>query len=140
MNIKTGLKVMGLALVATFMMGMSGCQTPNPNEAAGTDPERQAFALYGEFTIVERRGAELIQNPSVPDSVKQGIQDVDARAKPLADGLLGAALNVQAIRYELAAGDDNNQKLVIAITNLDKWTDDFQPVMEDLREAVANKE
>ena len=136
------LKRLAIVLMAAVSMAAcNGCQN-NPDSAiqsptaAAESPEQHAYALYGQFVIAEEAGAKLTEHPSTPSSVKQAIATADAAAKPIADNLLAAARDVMVIRAQLRAGTSTEEKLAVAIANLDKWVSDLRPKLEELVGAV----
>lgn len=60
--------------------------------------EQQAFYLYGTFVVAEEAGARLVSNPAVPEEIKSHIRALDSVAKPAADLMFEAALQVGAVR------------------------------------------
>lgn len=128
-------------MAAVSMAACNGCQN-NPDSsvqsptAAAESPEQHAYALYGQFVIAEEAGAKLAEHPSTPSSVKQAIATADAAAKPIADNLLAAARDVMVIRSQVRAGTNTEEKLTIAVANLDQWVSDLRPKLEDLIGAI----
>lgn len=119
-----------LALLA-FVVTLAGCAGWGAIDAAETT-EQRAFATYGTFVVLQEQAAEMIQNPRVPAGVKRRIQQIDARAKPVADQTLELALEVTQIRRAVEAGEDDAAKLRIAVDNLDTYVERLQPLMADL--------
>lgn len=107
----------------------------NPVAAAKT-PEQKAFAIYGEFVVFEEAAAKVASNPTTPATVLASIKSADARAKPVMDSTLSAALEVVSIEQQIAAGSTTQDKLVIATANLQSWVDQGTPLVNNLVSAV----
>jgi hypothetical protein len=116
--------------------GCAGIQSPS---AVAETPEQHAYALYGQFVIAEETAAGIVEDPATPQVVKDQIAKADATAKPVADNLLDAARSVMKIRAELAQGKSSEEKLAIAITNLEKWIADARPKIEALVASITRK-
>lgn len=123
-----------MAALATMAV-LIGCQGANPVKAAET-VEQKAFALYGLFTVFEEFGADVIETDGVPSDIKRGIQHADAVAKPIADALLDAALEVQRIRAQVLAEDTNHDRLALVLANLSDWVVRAEPAITRLVAAV----
>lgn len=123
------------ALLVVASAAITACGTLNPVARAQT-VEQKAYAVYGQFVVVEEQAAALVQEASVPASAKQAIARADAVAKPVADKLLAATLAVEQVRDDIAAGKSTEEKLVIATANLQKWYAEVVPLIRDLASAV----
>lgn len=112
------LKVAVLANIACILtlMAVAAC-APMPVQQAET-PEQKAYALYGTYVIFQERAAELVQDTATPENVKQALREADRVAYPVAESLVDAVLEVEAIRQQVAAGMTSEEKLTIAISNL----------------------
>lgn len=131
-------------LVATVAMVIFAACTANPVKQAETF-EQKAFALYGTYVIFQGKAAELVQDSSVSDRVKQGLRDADKVAYPVAESLVDAATTVGDIRDIIdmckaleapeanpACTPTNEQRLTNAITNLSTIYFKAQPVILNL--------
>jgi hypothetical protein len=115
-----------------------GCASMNPTATAET-PEQHAYALYGQFVIGEEAAAKVNEDAATPQSVREAIAKADNAAKPVADSLLDAAGQVLVIRSQLSQGKSSEEKLGIAITNLNNWIIEAKPLIENLTKAVSGK-
>lgn len=120
-------------MVAAF--ALTACGTLNPLSHAQT-AEQKAYALYGEFVVVEEQAATAVQSADVPVNVRHSIAAADAAAKPVADELLKSAALVKGIREELAAGHSTEEKLVIATASLQRWYTELSQQLPRLANAV----
>lgn len=130
--------LMGLIAAAAMLVavvGLTGCKSLNPVRAAETS-EQRAYALYGSFIVYEEAATKLIQDPEVPESLKDGIRELDSVTKPVADSLIDAAVTVLQIRAEVAAGETDRERLIIAIENLDRYINEAAPRIKALGTAV----
>ncbi|MGI9250734.1 MAG: hypothetical protein ACR2PR_06015 [Pseudohongiellaceae bacterium] len=123
------------ALFALTLVLQACATLTNPIETAKT-AEQKAFASYGIFVVMEEQAAVLMQNPSIPNDAKIAIQKADALAKPAADSLLNAALEVISVRKQFQAAQTTEEKLQLAIDNLDGWIITARPLINDLVSAV----
>jgi hypothetical protein len=132
---KANVNKLAMTLLVVAATALAACGSLNPLSKAQT-LEQKAYALYGQFTIVEEQAASLVQEASVPASAKKAIAQADAVAKPVADKLLAATLAVDRARDDLAAGRTTEEKLLIATANLQRWYDEVLPLIRDLAAAV----
>lgn len=108
-----------LVWVYTICLGaalVAGCGL-SPLKQAET-PEQKAYALYGTYVIFQEKAAELVQDSTTPDNVKQALREADRVAYPVAESLVEAVLEVEAIRQQVASGVTSEERLTIAISNL----------------------
>jgi uncharacterized protein (UPF0147 family) len=122
-----------LTMVAAF--ALTACGTLNPLSHAQTI-EQKAYALYGEFVVVEEQAAVAVQDANVPKNVRSSIAAADAAAKPVADELLKSAAAVKGIRDELAAGHSTEEQLVIATASLQRWYNELSQQLPRLAAAL----
>jgi len=130
--------LLGVALLALFIATAIGCATVSPMAPAQT-AEQRAFALYGTFVVAEETAADLVQLPGLGAAQKAAIKDADAKAKPVADALMDAAREVFKIRGELEAGATTNDKLAVAVANLERWVGEATPKVQALVDSVRRK-
>jgi len=120
-----------------MLLALEGCSvTPARVYQAAETPEQKAFAVYGTFVVYEEQAAVLVQDERVPAGFKSWIKSADARAKPLVDAMLEAALTVEQVRSDFAKGVTTLDKLVIVSMELDKWINRAVPAVEALVHAV----
>lgn len=125
-----GNKIAAVVLtVAAF--ALTACGTLSPLSHAQT-VEQKAYALYGEFVVVEEQAAATVQNPEVGSVVRTQVAHADQLAKSAADHLLDTAVVVRHVKADLDAGVTTEDKLVIATINLQKWVDELGPQLEAL--------
>lgn len=124
---------------------LTACSTTEPVKIAREAPEEirpelTAFAAYATYTIYAEQGAQIIQDPNMPDEVKLVIQAAVMVASPAVDVLLISALAVQDARAEVAIGEDPSalQLLDIAIRNLDAAYWEAKPKIAALRRAIKD--
>lgn len=133
--------------VLTASVLLAGCPI-NPVKQAETF-EQKAFALYGTYVIFQGKAAELVQDATVPERVKQGLRDADKVAYPVAESLVDAALTVGDIRDIIddcaalempevnpACMPSNERRLANAITNLSVIYFKAQPIVLNLAATV----
>lgn len=129
---------------------LAGCPaTMNPHAAAAqAAPENaaltQAYATYGEWTIVHEQTAELIcgpasatskcpGNPAIAQSVVRAVQEIDTRATAAQQPLLDSIALVARIQAAIAAGATPEEKLEIANANLIQWTTELQKLIAAIK-------
>ncbi len=105
-----------LAVAAPVVLMLPGCKN-TPVQQAETI-EQKAYALYGTYVIFQEKASELVQDSTTPENVKQALRDADKVAYPLAESLVDASLEVEAIRQQIATGLTTEAKLTLAISNL----------------------
>lgn len=130
------------AVLLVFVLALSACEgctnLKGPSEVAETS-EQQAYALYGQFVIAEEAAAGIVEDPGTPQEVRETIAQADAIAKDVADDLLAASRSVMRIRAEIAAGKSTEEKLNLAIINLDKWVAEAKPKIQALVSSLSGK-
>ncbi len=126
-----------LALSAGVVLatGVVGCVTWNPVAKAQTS-EQKAYALYGSFVVAEEAAAKLYVDPNIPQGVKSALRAADAVGKPVADALIDLAEEVFAIRLDVEAGKTGEEKLAIAVANLDRYITESVPKLNALVNAL----
>lgn len=72
-------------LISLVALALTACGV-NPFADAETI-QQKGYASYGTFVILEEQAAAIVQDPSVPEDVKQKLKDADKEAKPIADDL-----------------------------------------------------
>lgn len=129
---KFKLNYVGLVAVALLL---SACGTLNPLSHAQT-AEQKAYALYGEFVVVEEQAAAVVGDSSVPSTFRAAIVNADSAAKPVADSLLDAAVAAKSVRDDLAQGKSTDEKVAIATANLLQWYAALSEKLANLVSAV----
>lgn len=114
------MKNLTTALLVVVAVALQACASLNPVSHAKTT-EQRAYALYGEFVVIEEQAAVAAQSADVPSAVRQSIVAADVVAKPIADELLKTAVLVKSIREDFAQGQSSEEKVVIATASLQKW-------------------
>lgn len=109
--------VLLLAIAGPLTLMLPGCGTTTAVKQAET-PEQKAYALYGTYVIFQEKAAELVQDSTTPDNVKQSLRDADRMAYPVAESLVEAVLEVEAIRQQISSGMTSEEKLTLALQNL----------------------
>ena len=104
----------------------TGCASINPVASAKT-LEQKVYATYGSFVVFEVQAAELVSSPDVPPEVKALIKKADSVAKPAADAMFDAAVQLIKIKSDLAAGQTTDEKVLIATQNLNRWYMEAEP-------------
>jgi len=118
-------------LLACFALLGSSCQNVNPIAAAETD-EQRAYATYGMYVIFIEKAADLVENPNTPRDVKLALIHAEETASPIADMLLTIALDVTAIREELAKSGTGEERLATALIHLNGWVNQLIPHLNNL--------
>lgn len=123
------------ALYAFVLLTAFACSTAGPVKEAET-VEQHAFALYGTYVIYQQQAAELMGREQVPDSVKRKIQEIDARAHPIARSVSVSAREVLRVRREFEAGRAEEGVLLAALRNAERWTNELRPVLAEFLTAI----
>jgi hypothetical protein len=108
-----------IILIVLALYQLTGCQS-NPLTVA-QDPLQKAYALYGEFVIVEEQAAALRANGTLAGTSLATVQRLDAKAKPSADALLKAVLDYESIAAQVKTGTSSADKLNLAKANVQSW-------------------
>lgn len=121
--------VYAILLVAVSLS--TGCASINPITSAKT-LEQKVYATYGSFIVFEVQASQLVSSPDVPPEVKDLIKQADAIAKPAADAMFDAAVELIKIKADLAAGQTTDEKVLIATQNLNRWYLEAEPKITQL--------
>jgi hypothetical protein len=119
-----------LPFIIPLLLVLAAC-TSNPFQTA-QKPEQEADALYGSYVIAKERGADLLREPSIPDTAKRPLARAMVASKDPADGLQDALNDYDTIKAQLAAGVTHEEKLRIAEQNIDEWIARARPLINDL--------
>jgi hypothetical protein len=128
---KSMFKSQAVFLMVVAAALVSACGSLNPIARAQT-AEQKAYALYGEFVVLEEQVVAAVQNAQVPTNFRKALAEADSVAKPIADQLLDAAGAVRRIRAELDQGAKTEEKLLTATLNLQRWYDELVPQLQRL--------
>jgi len=112
--------------LALVVLALQGCPATNPVREAQT-LDQKGYALYGMFVVFEEQAASLKLQGVLSESAQDKIREIDGKAKPLADKLLDALTEVSTIRRALEKGESTQEKLQIAVANLDQWILNAEP-------------
>lgn len=107
-----------VAVAAPAFLTLAGCGTVTAPVKQAETVEQKAYALYGTYVIFQEKAAELVQDSTTPENVKQALREADRVAYPLAESLVEASLEVEAIRQQIETGLTTEEKLTLAISNL----------------------
>lgn len=138
-----------LTAVASIVLMGAACQrlgTANPIGAAcagvqdvGSKPhaiEQCAFALYGSFVIAEEQAAKIAADPNLPKAARDALIAADEVAKPVADRMYDAIVELDKVRAEATAPGTTDEKLARALANLESWVARARGPIEALVNAV----
>lgn len=111
----------GLLAVMTIA-AIAACAT-NPLSTANkaTDenkPETIAFALHNSYVVVAEKALNVAQQQGTPVAVKENLVKLHEAASPIAKQLQSGARKIQRIRAALAAGETPEEKLAVALEEL----------------------
>lgn len=123
-----------LALLAILPV-LHGCPGAyNPFKQAVT-AEQKAYALYGTYSIFTKKMADLVETGTLPSNVSLGLIEAESRATPVVNKLSEALDQAVEIAAEVAAGRTSQEKYAIAITNLNKWITEADPLIRNVVDA-----
>lgn len=129
---------LSIALVISVLcFTLLACQNL-PFSAAKT-PLQRAYAVYGTFVVAEEQAATLKQSSTLPPAVIHALAQADRIAKPSADALLNAVLDVTQATQQLKAGSGTPEKLAIAQAQLNTWIPKAEADVTSLVKAVEQK-
>lgn len=109
-----------LAFAVPVTLMLPGCGIQRPIEEAVT-LEQKAFATYGSFVIVKEQGAQLLRDPSVPDSIKQSLRDANNAVTEPITLMYEAVIALKIARDDLAAGRTTEAQVILATQKLLEW-------------------
>lgn len=127
-------KTIYLPFLLLLTVALAGCPS-NPIRTAET-LEQKGDALYGQYVILKEQGAALLQDASVPDSVKRPVAVAMTESKPIANELQDALIQYSKIKAQLAAGQTTEDQLLIASQKLNEWITEIGPLIRKLKTAV----
>lgn len=112
-----------LPLYGLLVLLVAGCAAgPGITQLADT-PDKQGFVVYSSYVAVLETAAEYVQEPGVPRSHIERVQDIDRRARPIAE-------NVMRLSIAYQNGDtDSEPELVAAIQALKLFVREMRTVV-----------
>lgn len=121
-------------------MSLTGCPSANPVKPAleSGKPELVALATAGSYAITQGVLLEIAKDPATPHDVQQKLIAVDEKAYPAVKKLEPAARLVQRVQSDLAAGKTPEEKIEIALKNLNGYLDEAAPLIQDVNKAVTD--
>ena len=120
-------------LILATAFTLEGCSTVAGPVRAAETTEQKAFAMYGTFVVFEEQGAKIVADSRIDVNARRAIQRADLAAKPVADDLLAAALELQEIREEFGASES---RLESAARNVESWILRMEPLLAALVSSV----
>lgn len=126
-----------LSVLALAGIGLLGCPAGLNPVARAETLEQKVYAGYGTVTIFAERGAAMILDPTLTSNVKTPIALAIRSSKPVADKVMKTLLEVASLRAEIAGGATQDERLMIAVTNLNRYYLEFQPLVAELVKAVT---
>lgn len=130
-------------LLLTAATTLAGCAANRPNPVASADrPEIVALAMYGSFVIAEEAAADIAEDPTTPQDVKNALAAVATAAAPIVAQARPIVAEIELIRSQLAEAEDPDSakelqgKLLIASQNVNDWITRAAPLLQNLVSAV----
>lgn len=122
-------------LLMITALAVMGCAGTNPIAVAET-PAQKAYAIERSYNVVLEGALDLVNDPQVPESLKEGIRATERRTTPVIDGLAQAAKNFILAQAEISAGESSADRMVIVSENLEMWIRQAEDALVQLARAV----
>lgn len=132
------LRQIQIVVLAAFAVLVAGCAGLNPLASAET-PAQKAYAISASYNIVLESAAEIVEDPTAPIELRRTIQRTEARTTPIVDELEDAFVELTTIRAEYRAGATTEERLQLAVDNLEAWVDRAEAALVDLATAVKGE-
>ena len=130
---KTEWTVRFILAVAITAIGVA-CAV-NPISRAETS-EQKVYAVYGTWVIVEEEVANLLTDDSaLSDSARLSLANAAERARPVMSSLLDAYNQYEAVRAQFEAQTTTEEKLQLALDDLDSWVVRAQTLVQNFKQA-----
>lgn len=113
---------------------LTGCATLGLT--SGQSPEQRAAALLGDFTLYQKASLQIGSDETVLPEVRRKVLDAAIAAKPVADQGDGLLREYRSIKAQFDAGTTTDQKLAIAASHLQSWTQQMLPLITQLRTLI----
>ena len=126
-----------LAISALSIGLLAGCPAGTNPMAKAETLEQKVYAGYGTVTIFSERGAAMLTDQTLSDKIRRPIALAITAVGPVANNLMDASLEVAAIKAEIQAGATKDEQLMIAVTNLNRYYLELQPLLDNLVRAVT---
>ena len=123
-------------LMMVMVFTLQACAYTSPYEAAET-PGQKALALLGPYDIIQADAEGVVNDASIPLSVRRAVQRAEDVATPVILELDKAFAKYQVISAQLAQGQSTQEKLDIATANLNDWIRQAEEAIADLGTAIA---
>lgn len=120
-----------LALIAVTVLAgcvLTGCQTPphkvisiacEPGQNYST--ERCIKSIGETWEVYQKRAEDIATDPAAPLELKTKVKKAEGETRPVVVAMLEASANVAEIRAQLAQGQTDEEKLLIANAQLEHW-------------------
>lgn len=136
----------GAAALATLALAMLliACQGTNPVQPAleSKRPDLIAYALESSYVIVQGKALEVVRQPGTPQSVKDAVARIDAKANPILDAMRPLAEEAAALKESLGEveGADEEERLrarlAFVLNELDRLVTEVSPLISELVAAI----
>lgn len=133
-----------MLLMLAVILSLQACGAANPLARAET-VEQKAYASYGSFVIAKEQVAKAIQSGELSDDVVLRVAAADRVVTPVADQGLELIDKLETIReeYENCTAavevdcETTGDRLLAALSNLNRWILEVDPLITQLRNAAA---
>lgn len=141
------MRIKALAICAALALAsLAACTWPEVREANAIAVGCEAvkaesaavcgYSVYGTFVIAQETAAKIATDVG-PGAVRNKIIAAEEAAKPVGDKLYQALVEYETIRVQLAAGSSTQEKLTIALANINTWISRLTPLVGDMLMANA---
>jgi len=125
-----------MLLMMAVVLTLQACAYATPYQAAET-PGQKSLALLATYDIIQADAEGVVNDSSIPLSVRRTVQNAEGQATPVILSLNGAFAEYQVISAQLAQGQSTQAKLDIAATNLADWIRRAEAAIAALGAAIA---
>jgi len=121
---------------AIVLLSLTACATP-PHKVIETactpgtrySVERCVAGIAETWETYQIRAEIIVADPLTPADVKSSVQRAEAASRPVVVDMLNAGAVYADVKQQLAAGETEAEKLVIANQNLQQWVAKALPLV-----------
>lgn len=117
---------------------LTGCAHNINPIAAAEGPDEKGYAVLGVYRIAQTQALKIVQDATLPATVREAVQSAEASAYPVVTQLAGALVEYLEARDQVAAGTTSEEKLAIVISRLSEWTATAQARIAGFQAAIGS--
>jgi hypothetical protein len=123
-------------LIGLLLAFVTGCA--NGFLSVAETPAQKGYAIERAYNIVLEDALQIASAPTTSASIRDSIQNAEARTTPVIDSLSDSLVLYEVERAKVAAGQGTAERLTVIATNLENWVAQAQTALITLQAAFRN--